>query len=60
MMIIRAIELLDNLLGHFSSPKFENTKYDLINIEIKEFITISQKILKDEWDKVKMEAKKGK
>lgn len=57
---LRAIQLLDDLLVHFTTPIFESEKYDIINNEIKEFVSLSQKILKDEWDKVKEETKRGK
>ncbi|WP_439185844.1 hypothetical protein [Carboxylicivirga taeanensis] len=57
---IRAIELLDILLEFFTPPKFETKKSEEVNNAIKEFITISQQILKDEWDKIKTETKKGK
>lgn len=56
----RAIELLDSLLENFTSPKFDCKKHDSIIKELHEFVVLSQQILKDEWDKVKNETKKGK
>lgn len=56
---INAIEILDRLITYFTPPKFDVKKYDLINEDIIEILSISQTILKAEWDKVKIETKKG-
>ena len=56
---VEAIGLLNNLLEYFISPEFDNKNYDLINDGLKKFVTLSQNILKNEWDKVKRETKKG-
>lgn len=56
----RAIELLDSLLKNFMPPEFDCEKYDLIIKELHEFVSLSQQLLKEEWDKVKNETKKGK
>lgn len=54
------ILLLDELLEYFTPSEFDCNNYDMINKKIGELISLSQQILKSEWDKVKKEAKKGK
>ena len=54
------ILLLDELLEYFTPSEFDCNNYDMINKKIGVLISLSQQILKSEWDKVKKEAKKGK